>query len=357
MPLPSLPTLPQNNGVQGPQSGATPAPIHVARYARNGLLPHAVFETELGNSLAFAARIRVKSLLSWFVPFADIPSDSGSTRTRWRAAAHTSPMCRRLRAVVYLAQQDSADATEAGCAVYATNADASTTYGSGTYQFGTSSTGTTNADVPSEFSIGEIVISAPADTDIFLRVDDTGKGRLISCTIYEEGLPIWTGNGYPQSQVAVTSPILDDRRAAMLQLATNLWKRGAAHLWNWSRDLQSSPLTVVATTLNVIDGTSSTVSAATPGATIDLRYCRTRSVSTVPCVFAAWASMSAGSGEILLKDSGGNTLATLTINSSTAAWYTTTVDLPAALAKYDVLASNAAAGTLSVGAFSLYQYA
>src|SRR5690348_9195018 len=96
MPLPptqttSVPTL------------ATPPPIHVARQARNGLVPSAPLETEIAAALNFVASIRGKNLFTWRAPIASIPAGTGTSRVRWRAAGHTSPMTRRLRAMVYMA--------------------------------------------------------------------------------------------------------------------------------------------------------------------------------------------------------------------------------------------------------------
>jgi hypothetical protein len=151
---------------------------------------------------------------------------------------------------------------------------------------------------------------------------------------------------------------LDDRREDMLTLATSLWKRGAAQLWNWSADLQSSPVSISSATFtNIIDATSTTVSASTPGATSDTRYCRTRSKSTVPCVFAAYGKMSgATGGAIRLLDSSGSTLAEINSFTTTAGWHSTTVDLPAALDKLDVHIAGIGLQSVQIGAFSLYQY-
>src|SRR5690606_488068 len=121
-----------------------------------------------------------------------------------------------------------------------TNADESVTYGSGTISIGS---GLTTGDTPDNLLSGTIEISGvPADTTIFGKFIDGIGARLVSATVHEVSLPVSASNGYVvPPQVAATAPIYDARRKTMYELATKLWKRGAAHLWNWTVDDQSTP--------------------------------------------------------------------------------------------------------------------
>lgn len=344
---------------QAVQSLQTPAPIVVAKYARNGLIPHAVLETELTHSLNFAAAIRGKNLFTWSLPIASM-SASGGSRTRWRAAAHTSPLLRRLRAMIYAARND-ADANAPAVTIAVTNANESTTYGTATLATNNNFGGSTSDDTPNEFISGELVIGGvPADTDVYIKVSDEANGRVLAVSIQEEMVKLISGNGYVlPAGVSVMTPIDAARRETLYELATTLWKRQAAHAWNWTVDNQASPITESAgTSKNIIDSSTS-VSAATPGATLDLRYNRTRGLTTVPCVFRAYAENTGGAGPnaVLLKDSGGATVATIS-GVTTAGWYSTTVNLPASLAKYDIwFNGTSGGGTFKLGAVSLFQYA
>lgn len=342
----------------------TPYPLQPMRHARNGLIPSCVEETEATGSLNFAAHVRGKNAITWAVPIASIPTGVGSTRTRWRGAFHTSPTHRRLRVMLYMAHADTTGGGGGGsnpsATITATDATEGVTYGSNTFSYGTLLG--SPVDTPDRFGGGEIILGGcPADSHVYLRIDDVNGGRLIAISVCEENLKLISGNGYVlPAGVSVSSPILDARRETRFELATQLWKRGAAQLWNWSRDLMSSPFTnATGTFTNVIDGTSTAVSAATPGATLDLRYCRTRGLSTVPVKFYVRAKMSAGSdtGEVSLMNSAGSPVLTLSINGSTESWYSGTVNLPATETKYDIHAANPdASETLSVYASSLAQY-
>lgn len=349
---------------QAPQIIQTPTPIHVARYARNGLVPHAVYESEIASSLNFAAAVRTKQLFSGGCAVNAIPSSDIVPRVRWRFAAHTGPLLGKIWCRVLLARADKASGGGGASTVtlYLTNADGSTVYGSGLYARGGNGSGAAVTDTPDEYAQGDIeIFGVPADTDVYGYIEDGIGARVISACVYEESLPLYAANGYVvPSQCAATMPIYDARRKTMYELATRLWKRGAAHLFNWTVDKQSSPRTINnGIAKNIIDNTSTIVSTATPGPTIDLRYCRTRARSTVPCVFAVYASMSgaADTGEVYLMDSTATPLATISISGTAAKWYTVAVDLPATLAKYDLQFGNPdALETLSVGAASLYQY-
>lgn len=93
---------------------------------------------------------------------------------------------------------------------------------------------------------------------------------------------------------------------------------------------------------NVVDNTSTTVSASTPGLTVDLRsHATLRTTSQgVPVRFmvAAYSAGALDSGAIKLLDSTGAAVLTALVNAPAAGeyWYWADGYLPATLAKYDV---------------------
>lgn len=341
---------------------STPTRVQVAKYARNGLVPHAVFETQLASSLNFAGAARTKQLFHGYCPIANIPASTYSPRVRWRFAGHTGPLLRSIRARVLLALQNSGDpiATPPRVKLYITNADGSTVYGSGTFVAGYNPN-STPLDRPAEFISGLITISSvPADTDIYGRFEDGDSGgRLIAASVYEESQPL-SSSGYA-TPVPVNGPIYNARRQKLYQLGTNLWKRGAAQLINWTVDNQATPLTTTSINRrNIIDNTSTAVTASTPGYTIDLRYCRTLMQSTVPCVLQAYGAFSSGTGgSVLLYGPSDNFLGAVSNwTSATPAWKQTTINLPANLDELELyFTTNGGVGTFSLHAVSLYQYA
>jgi hypothetical protein len=343
----------------------TPLPLQWAKWARNGLPPNAVFESELATALNFVAKARARELFSYGCPLDAIPAVSMTARDRWVFAAHTHPLLRRLHVVALMARRggETAPASSPKATCYITSLDGNTSYGSAEFRF--NSSGGTASDTPNEFADYHATISGvPADTDIAARFEDGADGgRLVAACVWEENLPVNASNGYiVPASVSALGPIYSSRREDIFELASTLWKRAAPKLFAWTADSQSSPVTnATSTAKNLLDTSVTTVSTASPGFTVDTTYNRTLSVETVPCKFFVRASMSGGadSGEVWLVDSDGTSIATVSaIDDSTATWYSVDVDLPAASQKLDVQLVNpdATGGTLSVYACGLLQY-
>jgi len=114
-------------------------------------------------------------------------------------------------------------------------------------------------------------------------------------------------------------------------------------------------------TKNLIDNTSTTVSASTPGVQLDLRYRTTlsRAALGVPVRFWAYASSTVASdtGYVQILDSAGAAKLTVPITGTTAQWYATEGYLPATDAKYDAHYGGNTLGTLNVYAFTVHEYA
>lgn len=106
-------------------------------------------------------------------------------------------------------------------------------------------------------------------------------------------------------------------------------------------------------TVNIIDQTSATVTANTPGKTLDLTNWATLGRTGVPVVLWVYASAATSSdtGQVILYDSSSVAQVTVNINSG-AGWYSATGTLPATLGKYDVHFGNATS-TLTIKDFSL----
>lgn len=348
-----------------PLSLQTPSRLEPARSARNGMVPNAVFESELAAALNFVGAVRSKQYFNQGCDLSAIPAGSGTTRDRWRFGARTGPLLNKVHARVTLGQHNITlgSGVNPTVTLYLESADGSTVYGQASASFG--ATGSTPSDVPSEWSDVELeIFFVPADTAIYGRFEESDGGRLIAACVYEESLAMTAANGYVvPSPVSVTAPIYDARRQTMYELGTLLWKQGAAHLINWTADMQSSPrLTAFGTARNLVDNTSTAVGADTPGYTLDLRYCRTLATTTVPCVLAVYGAMSSGtdSGQVKILDSSGSTIGSVTITSTTASWHTAVVDMPATHEKFDLQFRCVTGGlgdSFTVGAVSLYQYA
>lgn len=116
---------------------------------------------------------------------------------------------------------------------------------------------------------------------------------------------------------------------------------------------------------NVVDGTSTTVSAATPGWTVDLRNHTTARLRSqgVPVRFKVCVNSTVGNdtGAVKLLDSTGTAVLTCLINNPAATssaigdWYWADGYVPATLAKYDVHFGGNTLGTLTPLSASLYE--
>lgn len=318
------------------------------RWVTNGRAPQADLYTVLATQANQAVAYRRKEMfragglanaLSSVAP--------PSTRTRWRFRGHTGPMTSRLVVILMVLPASSA-VTSPYVSVNIT--DGGTYNVTKTFYFGSTGTGGSN---PSDVGTTKLYFpGVPSDAEIYGTFTDKDGARLVSAVVYEEALATDTANGYSDQNFAAQQPIYDSHRSAIAQLAGNMWTRGAAHAWNWSADQDSSATVVTGATLNVIDGTSTTVTTSTPGATLDMRYKNSVGLSSVTCTFAVYANMGLGTGSVILKDSSGVAIATATIGT-TLQWYTATALLPAVSAKYDVHAT--CVNTMTVYAFSLYE--
>jgi len=339
-----------------------PAPIDWARYAKNGDSPQGELYARVAQSLSHTLRWRRKEVFRSPTYFPWINSDAaGAARTRWRFRCHTGFNARRLAFYFVLAPQT------AGFGATSPYAFATVTPSGGAdltqMQFhGGAVAAAFSLDQYSNVTTGVKYVDISDDTTYEVRIGDVDYGRLVGCVVFEESTePTWID--YPSTTYPALAPIYDSHREKLMPLATDMWKRNAAHLFNWTVDDQASPGTATSSQVDPITGSTAAVSTSTPGYVLDLTYRNTRSTTTVPCVFAAYGvtSSTTRDGEVYLKNSAGTTLATVTIPFGAAAWFTTTVNLPTAVDTYHLRFSRAVAGvgsaTISLYAVSLYQYA
>jgi hypothetical protein len=228
--------------------------------------------------------------------------------------------------------------------------------------------------VPSECAGGAIApLAIDENTWHEIVVVAVDYARPLSFMIYEIGeTPATAANGVGvDAQVGVGSPILDDQHDDWATSAVNLWQKNSAQLISWANYPETGgagPPTrsASATYRNILDSSSTTVSAATPGFVLDLAYHqRVTPSATVPVVLAVYAEKTAGVGtaannKVRLTD-GTNSIEVTGIN--TAGWYTATGSMAAtdgvkwdAQARTSTVADGGADDTIAIYAVSLYQY-
>jgi hypothetical protein len=349
-----------------PASKAASPPIDVGRLCRNGLGPDAGIANSLNEQTNQAVMYRSKQVFSCFGRHRTALGIVGGTdRPRWRFAFHTGPYTHALCAVVGLMPTDIdldpyvGYGTGGKIEIFSGTTEG-VTVSEKTFIYGTHPTGAGNASEINwshyKYVIGYLE-NVPPDTDLTGLVSDYNYGRVQSVTIFE--LPSMTDNtdGYLAQNVTAQSQIVDIYREKQATVQRALWRRGAAHVFNWTVDDQdatvNAPITrTSATPINVIDMSSTTVSASTPGFTLDMqRKARLSQSGGVPCVIKAFGKMSAGAGgEVYLVNSLGVIVASVGGFGTTASWQSAAVDLPATEDKYDLFFAN----TSGVNTFTLY---
>jgi len=361
---------------QLPAAKTAAPPIQAARYARNGLVPDVALINAMNEQTNQSVLYRTKEVFracpSQYMLY-PLPSSVSSTRARWRFAFHTGPYTHAVKAIACMVPQDSNPGNNAYARLdLATNAAGTPAVGSVSLYYGTNSGGT--ASVPAAWEsikVQEGYIGVSPNTTYYGTWYDIDQCRLISACVHEYGSMTEHFNGYLSQSLAAGSDVLDKYRADIVEIQYNLWRRGGAHVLNWTVDGDDAggaygtpPLTTTSgTAKNIIDDTSTTISAATPGYTLDMRYKnRVSQTSGVPCIMQVYGSKSGtqDDGEVYLKDSAGNTIASVTnVFTSTAQWHSSGVfNLPATVDKYDIQYARAGivTGTFTLYAVSIYEY-
>ena len=146
------------------------------------------------------------------------------------------------------------------------------------------------------------------------------------------------------------APIHGDAIDNLVDSAHDLWKHNGAHLF--SASLTASRTT--ASYANAYDSTTTSVSADSPGFTLQPQYLNPYHTDNVECVFKVYAS---GTGDVRLVDSSG-ALGTLSFSGSAGEWKSGTVNLDgsAASQKVDIHFQGDGSNSITVNAVCLYTY-
>lgn len=337
----------------------TPAVIVPRRSVRNGLFPTATFTHQLIQLTNHVARYRPKEVARYASDLFNLLAGSGgATSVRGRGFFRSSPYASRLWAIMVCLRNSSAspsariDLKQAGSTISSATFRPGNGPGTATPAFCVSSGPVVfvdNTGAPD---------AIPTSTDLELVFNVVNGAGLLSAVVYEEALPSDTSNGYVDAGVALLSPIYDATREGVANLVRNMFGKGSAHLFTWTAGSNPSstiPSTTSATPKNIIDS-STTLSASTPGFTLDLTNCtQLRDASSgVRAVMQVYGKDTTnGNGSVVLKNSAGTTVITVGPFTTTDAWTAGNGYLTAGVDKYDVQFFTSA-GTLTVFAVSVY---
>ena len=340
--------------VANPATKQASPPIQPDRYTRNGQQPSAQLINALNEAGNQSAMYRSKEVFA----FARSRFDALSTIRDWRFAFHTGSYTHTLLGIVHIDPPVSGSTVNSYITVtiYSDTAEA-VTVGSTDFVFGAiaaADVGFNNA----KLLLGYIEGVAP-DTAYYGKVSVTAGGLPMGISIVD--LPSMTENagGYLAENVTAYSSVLDVHRQNLVTVSNALWRRCGSRVLSWTVEDGAAPITTTsATATNIINNSSTTITSATPGFTIDMTgKARIGQTSGVPCIMKAYGRMSAGTnGAVYIKDSAGNTVASIAAAWGTSAsWQTSaSFNLPASSAKYDLMYSTTA-GTFSLHAISIYE--
>lgn len=341
--------------------------LSTLKHFRNGMYPASYPHGFLVEETNRLVSLRTKAVeLGCAISL--IPSLTSSSRTRWRAVYHSSTHAGYLWVRFEAAQVPlGTGAGPAGGDPYVkvlVEDSGGTDIGTAEFHYG-ANPGTSVSDTPSYFGAGymQIVdtngdaVQIDPQTDYYITVTDEGS-RAIAVSIYEEALEPTEANGYVEPATAAGAPIFDGERAIIPKLR-DAWKRGAASLWHWSSNTDATaPTRTASTSRNWIDQTfSGSFGSGEPLVKLYLANKTTVRRTTVPCKWFVNASRAtSGTATVSLVGLNAGIVAVQNITSSSAAWVSATVNLPAAEDSYVLLIAGTGTNAITFYASSLLQY-
>ncbi len=346
-------------------------PIEWRKFCLNGNSPSAQFQNQLHEATNQAVIHNTRQLFWSAAPTGIsgvIPASSGSSRARFRFAFRTSTYMHSLQALVSMQPPTSAFPTSASFARLKIFSDAAETTVVATtdFYFGVTPGGTGASVTGWNYNktVSLNVSGLSPNTDYYACFYDETAGRIHTATVIELQSMTQHLDGYLPQNLTQDSEVLSLYRQKVATIQKQLWKYSGPPLLNWTVNDATVPVTsIVATPTNILDASSTTVSANTPGPTWDMRSKNRRSQTTIPCVMKVFASNTSATlnGGLYLKDSTGATVASIVNAWSTgtgAHWESASFNLPATLAKYDLQFAKptVASGTMSLFAVSIWPY-
>lgn len=347
--------------------------LHPERWCLNGDLPDAYFVRTAERYLNHCTAYRKKT---WFSVDGELASTtanevegSDSDVVYWRGRGKTGTAVSQLRFKIIAGRfQPSNGVSTNTIEIDITIAGGATT----TYTTRHGSFTGTPSDAPNQIVSIRRHIPVDPETTYEVAIRGVDGGRPISVVCYEWADPIIDDdrNYYCAVGPGATFPIDDRLQQELIEGASRTWLANGASLLAWCGTGAGTAVSQTGTTwLNLIDGSSTSVSASTPGFYFDnestlgttleslLPMCRLSAGNDLPVTIAAYANTSAGStGEIRFHD-GSTTLCSLGSIGTTLQWWSSdTVLLNVdTLAQMDLQLRNGTAGqTTNVYAVALY---
>jgi hypothetical protein len=334
------------------------APMSPKQYVQPKLVPGANYQQRMAREYATIAKFRQKMVACHYGQVVDIADSNGvGPDARLRFAGHTDPFASELRVRVGIARANytppefpSGEPTDCRVAVEVVGSSS----GTNTYYYNVGvSGGGASSDVPDEWVWPTLrcPVSPAEDIDVTVSVED--QCRLITASAWCLGSSSDDLYKLDITNAVRGGPIVDASREEMASGLTAKWARGATGLITWNEADGGIALAPSTTYTNAIDLSSTSVTSATPGWTLDLTRHNTVAQAEVPVILRCY--VSSDGGKVRLASSVGMLLEITGINS--VGWYEVAGTLPATSTKMDLqIARVGGAISMAIYAASLYEY-
>lgn len=354
----------------GTTRSATP-PIEWRKYCVNSYAPSAQFQNLLNEATNQGVLYRTRQLFSAISHPNEIAALAATPQPTYRFAFRTSTYHSSLIVFATLQPPLGTSGNKASYAqlkIFSDTAEA-TVVATGDMYYGASPAGIQFTNLRGwsfAKTLTHFFTGLSPNTDYYACFYGVDAACLQTATVIETQSMTAHVDGYLPTTLTQESEVLAVYRQRVAQIQKQLWKYSGQSLLNWTVLDGDVPETISsATSTNVIDGSSTTVSASTPGYTLDMRYrARRGQTSGIPVVMKAFCSSnvwvddpSNGIGQIRLLDSGGTAVLSIVDGFSAAGgWVSATGYLPATEAKYDLHFDNGGGGTVELWAVSIWEY-
>lgn len=201
-----------------------------------------------------------------------------------------------------------------------------------------------------------LMIECDPESVYELLVYDNGtRLHSIGVSDYCDGDPV---DAISYDEMSIGGSIVRDPRVSLASVINKLYKFNQSHLFSWAHNLLDIDAPIAQPTIDYMfpQGTDAADGSDKFQHWFDLTNVARRSKTTVPVTWWAYAYNSgAGTSELYLRE-GTTVKATITVNSTTPQWWSTTVDLDASAIAYNFAHKTVTATNCTTEALSLYIY-
>lgn len=325
-------------------------PIQINRWCRNGMHPTAELASRIPEAANQAVLFNSKQVFT-APPYIGVGNGSFYVnKVLWNFAFHTGPYTVALFCRLVMNAPFNSSANSIGRVKIYSDAALTMLVSTQDFNYGAGPGPSANPFVFQTIrALDKYIENLSPDTDYYGTVEGVNTAFIQTACIWDCPSLTESLNGYLAQNYTTHTPILAVDRKNASDVCRATWKRGGSMLATWaitpgsainsdSTDGYGSITTTSTTLTNILDRTSTTISSSTPGFWWDMRSRdRISQSSGVPCVLKVFGYQSGGAdGNLVLKNSAGTTIATVSGFGATKSWKSVAFNAPAVLDKYDL---------------------